>query len=66
MYDYGQECDAPEERKKWLREAAEEGHIQAMYELALKCDDPHERNRWLQEAADYGWEAAREVLGRID
>jgi TPR repeat protein len=51
-----------EERKRWLRMAAEEGHVAAMYYWGLVCDDPRQRERWLTEAARNGCEAAAAEL----
>ena len=43
--------DAPEMKKRWLRRAAERGHLPAMYELATECGEPQERRRWLKQFA---------------
>ena len=51
MHEFGRECDDPKDTERWLREAAEEGHVQAMYELGLGFDDPDERRMWLEQAA---------------
>jgi TPR repeat protein len=45
----------PAARRVFLRKAAEDGHVPAMYRLALTCDDPAERKRWLREAAHEGY-----------
>jgi len=34
-YEYGMETDSPEERKRYLKEAADEGYIPAMYEYGM-------------------------------
>jgi hypothetical protein len=47
-----------QEKRRWLRMAAEEGHVPAMYDLSAAIECPREREKWLREAARNGWEAA--------
>lgn len=50
VYDAG-----PIDRRSFLRQAAEDGHVAAMYEYGLQCDDPDEQRRWLRKAAQQGY-----------
>jgi TPR repeat protein len=65
MFLLSRECDDPAERRRWLRMAAEEGHVQAMHEMGLACSDPNEKRRWLEEAARNGWQAAMLELAEM-
>jgi len=49
-----------EDRKIFLRRAARDGHLPAMYEYARQCDDPAEKRRWFRDG--YGPEATRQTL----
>jgi len=51
------------QKRHWLRMAAAEGHLQAMYLLGMDCDEPDERRRWLRMAAEEGHVVAMYVLG---
>ena len=42
-------------RIRWLRKAAHDGHVPAMYQYAMHCDQPARRVRWLREAALEGY-----------
>ena len=53
IYDYGLSCGNAKQKRYWLRMAAEEGHVQAMYLLSQQCD-ADERRRWLRMAAEEG------------
>ena len=35
MFDYGMEADDPEEQKRYLKEAVDNGYMPAMHEYAL-------------------------------
>ncbi len=48
---------------RYLRMAAEEGYVPAMYDLGLACKNRRERECWLEEAARNGWRPAIEELG---
>jgi TPR repeat protein len=56
--------DDPGEKLKWLKAAAEDGYIPAMYEYGLTVDDPGERRKWLTKAAEFGYEPAKDAIGR--
>jgi TPR repeat protein len=58
MHRLGQECHMPEEKRRWLQMAAEEGYVPAMYDLAMLSDNPREKRWWLREAARNGWQEA--------
>ena len=67
MYDYGLSCGNPKQKKHWLRMAAEEGHVQAMYLLSQECDDSANADvgcEWPLKRAmsppctNWGWRAA--------
>ena len=53
-YRYAIQCSDPEEKRQWLKKAAEAGHIPAMSDYGLECEDRRERKRWLREAAYEG------------
>jgi hypothetical protein len=53
-YRYALQGIDPEEKRRWLKKAAEAGHIPAMSDYGLECEDPHERKHWLREAAYEG------------
>ena len=54
-YRYAQQCSDPEEKRRWLKAAAEAGYIPAMCDYGLECDDHLERKHWLREAAYEGY-----------
>ena len=41
------DCFNADERTRFLRTAAQDGHVPAMYELALQCGNPLEATYWL-------------------
>ena len=54
-YLHALQCSEPEERRRWLKEAAEAGYIPAMCDYAAcPCDEADERKHWLREAAYEG------------
>jgi TPR repeat protein len=53
-YRYALQCSDPEEKRRWLKKAAEAGHIPAMSDYGLGCEDRQERIRFLREAAYEG------------
>jgi len=48
-----------------LRQAAQAGHVSAMYQLGLESPDAEERKHWLREAAHEGHVPAMYALGLI-
>ena len=50
----GLECSNPVERRRWLRQAADAGNIEAMYTYAQECEDPSEAKIWLRKTACEG------------
>jgi hypothetical protein len=65
MYLLSQEYDDPSERRRWLRMAAEEGHVPAMYEPGLACSDPKEKRRRLEESTRNGSQPAMLELAEM-
>jgi TPR repeat protein len=54
-YHHVFEYDGPEERRHWLKVAAEAGYLPAMCEYAIEFADPEERKHWLRKAACAGY-----------
>jgi TPR repeat protein len=63
MYELGLECSDPQDRHRWLGEAAEKGYGPAMLVFGLECDDSAERRHWFREAAEEGSVVAMFHLG---
>ena len=40
IYSYALECSAPDQRRRWLRQAAEAGNVEAMYTYAKNVKTP--------------------------
>ncbi len=57
-YRYAFQCSNPEEKRRWLKKAAEAGHIPAMCDYGLECQDDQERKHWLREASYEGYAPA--------
>ena len=51
MRHYALEFEDSKRRNHWLREAARNGHVEAMYQYSMECDNPAEALHWLREAA---------------
>ena len=51
---YALQCSDPEEKRRWLKIAAEAGYIPAMCDYGIECEDHQERKHWLREAAYEG------------
>ena len=43
-----------DERRRWLRQAADAGNIDAMYAYSQGCEDPAEAEYWLRKTACEG------------
>ena len=52
-------------QRDFLRKAAEDGHITAMYELGLECDTLDETKYWLGTAANNGYVPAMYAFGLL-
>lgn len=50
--------------QEWLRNAAHEGHVPAMYDYGLCCNDPKLKLHWLRMAAEEGHVQAMYLLGQ--
>ena len=49
--------------RAWLRNAAYEGYVPAMYDYGMGCTDPRQKEHWLRMAAVEGHLPAMYVLG---
>ena len=54
IYCYALECRDPEQRKRWLKQAAEAENVDAMYTYSQECEDPTEAEYWLTKTAVEG------------
>ena len=52
MYDYGLTFDDPNQRRRWLKMAAQEGNVRAVNLLCQEPDEPNDRVRWLSMTAE--------------
>jgi TPR repeat protein len=52
-------------QRDFLKKAAEDGHITAMYKFALECDTLVEAKHWLGRAAHKGYVPAMYALGLL-
>jgi TPR repeat protein len=52
-------------QRDFLRKAAEDGHITAMYKLGLECDTLDETKYWIAKAAHNGYMPAMYAFGML-
>lgn len=52
-------------QKDFLRKAAKDGHVIAMYKLGLECDNLDETKYWLETAARNGYVPAMYAFGLL-
>ena len=64
MHRFNPESNDPRERKRRLREAAQEGYTPVIYDYGLAFDDPGQRKHWLVMAAEEGNVCASYLLGQ--
>lgn len=59
------EMENADEKRRYLKMAADEGDISAMYEYAIETADQNEKQQYLKQAADQGYIPAMHEYARL-